>query len=116
MDKNGESALSTPPEWKERFLIKRIGEDNIEITLDERNQILRSFNNGDQYIQIGKYTLMLNSIKSIDPFYEPDNIPPCPKSDCVCGDGGQVDKNAEAIEVWNHFYRLRNSGEQKKLE
>lgn len=73
-----ESPLSIPPEWRERFLIKRIKEEDIEITLEQRNTILECLNRGDQFIQIGKYTLMLNSIKSIDPYYEPDNIPPCP--------------------------------------
>lgn len=62
--------------WDEKFLIKRIGEENIEITLRQRNDILTALNDGARFVQIGKYTLMINSIKSIDPRYEPDNIPP----------------------------------------
>lgn len=62
--------------WDEKFFIKRIGEENIEITLSQRNEILKALNDGARFIQIGKYTLMMNSIKSIDPRYEPANIPP----------------------------------------
>ena len=71
--------IAIPEEWKEHFLIKRFNEENIPITLEARDKILNAINEGQKYIQIGKYTLMLNSIKSIDPVYEPDNIPPCPK-------------------------------------
>lgn len=70
--------LSIPSEWEERFLIKRIDEEDIIISLEERNSILDNLRKGMRFVQIGKYTLMLNSIKSIDPFYEPNNIPPKP--------------------------------------
>ena len=65
--------------WEERFIIKRIDEKDIEITIQERNGILASLSAGDRFVQIGKYTLMLNGIKSIDPKYGNDNIPPKPK-------------------------------------
>ena len=102
-----ESALSIPPEWQEKFLIKRIGEEDIEITLIQRNFILKAFSNGDNFIQIGKYTLMVNSIKSIDPYYEPNNIPPRPTSDYIMRDGMSVDKNAKAITEWEKWYSKR---------
>lgn len=64
--------------WEERFLIKRIEEKDIEITLNERNEILKSLNAGDRFVQVKKYTLMLNGIKSIDPKWGEKNIPPRP--------------------------------------
>lgn len=72
------SHLLIPPEWRERFIIKRFDEKDIEITLMERNAILQALRKGTRFIQVGKFTLMLNSIRSIDPYYPPDNIPPKP--------------------------------------
>ena len=68
-----------PSKWEERFLIKRIGEDDIEITLGERDAILKALDQGQKYIQVKKYTLMLNGIKSIDPKWGEKNIPPKPR-------------------------------------
>jgi len=68
-----------PEKWRERYYIKRIGEDDIEISLQARDGILTALNNGVRFIQIGKFTLMLNSIKSIDPKWGSNNIPPRPK-------------------------------------
>lgn len=68
-----------PEKWQERFLIKRIDEQDIEISLPEQQAILRALNAGQRYVQVGKYTLMLNGIKSIDPKWGEQNIPPRPK-------------------------------------
>lgn len=70
---------SIPSEWRERFLIKRIDEEDIEISLPERNAIIDALNRGARFIQLRKYTLMINAIKSIDPLFEPNNIPPRPQ-------------------------------------
>ncbi len=78
---NQKSHLSTQNSFREKFLIKRIDEHDIEITLEERNAILESLNAGVRFAQIGKYTLMLNAIKSIDPKYGAKNIPPRPTPD-----------------------------------
>lgn len=71
---------SIPEKWQEKFVIKRIGEDDIEITLDQRDAILQSLNAGTRFVQIKKYTIMLNSIKSIDPLWGDHNVPPRPKA------------------------------------
>ena len=47
------NSLILPEEWQEKFLIKRIDEENIEITLAQRNEILESLSKGDRFIQIG---------------------------------------------------------------
>ena len=54
-------------EKEETLLIKRFDEKNIQITIKQRNLILEALNRGDRFIQVGKYTLMINAIKSIDP-------------------------------------------------
>ena len=111
------SNLSIPPEWEEKFIIKRINESDILINLDERNAILEALNDGQKFIQIGKYTLMLNAIKSINPRYEPDNIPPRPKLNYYMGT--QFDKkrqvfiehnstkpiNQDEVDLWDKLYK-----------
>ena len=123
---NQELPLSIPPEWRERFLIKRIDEEDIEITLEERNRILQSLNAGIRFIQIGKYTLMLNSIKSIDPYYEPNNIPDRPEltkpefnyaeevdpnnpknkvMNQKCWNPKQIEESKKRIELWDRLFK-----------
>lgn len=74
-----QSSLVVPEAWKEKYLIKRIDEDDIEISLEVRNEILKALQAGTRFIQLGKYTLMLNAIKSIDPKYGARNVPPRPE-------------------------------------
>lgn len=76
MDK---SNSSTPAKYEESFLLKRIDENDIEISLRTRNEVIKALATNTRYIQIGKYTIMVNSIKSIDPVYGMKNIPPRPK-------------------------------------
>ncbi len=73
------SELAIPEKWQEKFIIKRIGEEDIVITLKTRDAILASLQTGIRFVQVGKYTLMLNAIKSIDPMWGEKNIPPRPK-------------------------------------
>jgi hypothetical protein len=103
--------LSTQPKWQERFIIKRIGEDDIEITLEQRNEILKALNNGGRFIQVRKHTLMLNSIKSIDPKWGEDNIPPRPEEILKCDYNNITDNtvkakllNKEEIEEWDSIF------------
>lgn len=95
-----------PEEWKEHFYIKRIDEEDIKISLIERDAILKALNGGQRFIQIGKYTLMLNSIKSIDPIYEPDNTPPMPHEENELVDGVVVEKkeSKKLRELWKTLY------------
>ena len=75
--------------FKEKYLIKRIDEQDTEISVEERNEILRALNDGQRFIQLGKYTLMLNSIKSIDPKYGSKNIPPKPEPHFIGSEVGE---------------------------
>lgn len=58
------STLVKPPS---NFLIKRIDEQPIMISREVRDRILESLARGDRFIQVGEHTIMLNSIKGIDP-------------------------------------------------
>lgn len=95
-----------PEEWQEHFLLKRIEEEDIELTLQQRDAVLISLNKGDRFVQIGKYTLMLNSIKSIDPRYEPDNIPPRPKelNEIVGAVAVQTIESKKETELWDSIF------------
>ena len=103
-----------PEKWKERFLIKRIDEDDIEITLEERNMILQGLNAGMRFVQVGKYTLMLNAIKSIDPKWGKKNIPPCPSLkeefniNILDGKATKqiVASNEKEIELWKTLFAV----------
>lgn len=111
-----QTQIGVPEKWQEHFLIKRIDEEPIEINLSERDVILKNLAQGQRYIQIGKYTLMLNSIKSIDPLYEPDNIPLCPKEkiEVVPVGNGEAKKkvlNQGEIDLWFKLF-----GENKVRE
>ena len=113
------SSLSTqseiPEKWQEKFLIKRIDEDDIEVTLEERNMILQGLRAGIRFVQVGKYTLMLNAIKSIDPKWGKDNVPPRPylkeryRLDMVNGKATKqlVETNEKEIELWDTLFDER---------
>jgi len=120
----GDSGLSVtqnniPLEWRPRFVIKRIGEKDIIIEANQRKEILIALNEGDHFIQVGEYTIMLNSIKSIDPFYEPDNIPPKPKPlssiSLVNGIAIETITNQKEIDLWENIFKqkqLKNGKER----
>lgn len=117
---NEESVLSIPLEWQERFIIKRIKEENIEITLKQRNLILESLGRGDNFVQIGKYTLMINSIKSIDPVWEPDNIPPRPREvrdfETIEGKEQLVITNKEILMLWDKLFKDKTLNNNSLLD
>lgn len=98
-----------PEELQERFLIKRIEEKDIEISLNERDGILKALNEGQRFIQIGKYTLMLNSIKSIDPKFGKNNTPPRPTEQLELVDGvaTQTEDSKRLTKMWDELYDKR---------
>lgn len=58
---------STPNNAGKKFLIKRIDENDIEISNEERMVILKALHANVRFVQVRDYTLMLNAIKSIEP-------------------------------------------------
>jgi len=100
-----QTPIGRPSKWEEKFLIKRIDEQDIEITLEQRNAILKALNDGQRFIQVGKYTLMLNGIKSIDPKWGANNIPDRPsinkRAEIIDGKGIIIITNQNEIDEWN---------------
>lgn len=99
-----ENSLAIPSKWQEKFLLKRINEEDIELTLEQRNGVLIALDKGARFAQIGKYTIMLNAIKSIDPLWGDDNIPPQPKeitSTSIVGNKALTTiTNQNEIDLW----------------
>ncbi len=56
---------------------------------------------------------MLNSMKGIDPKYEPDNIPPCPKKETtgmvVKGVWKEEVLNQKKIDLWHELFGNKTS-------
>jgi hypothetical protein len=94
-----------PAKWQERYIIKRIDEDDIEISLQERNAILQALNEGARFVQLRKYTLMLNGLKSIEPKWGEANIPPRPKKDWRYDDNADVEViNQKELDEWDSYF------------
>ena len=102
-----------PEKWREMFVIKRINEEDIVISLEQRDGILKALNDGARFVQIRKHTLMLNSIKSIDPYWDnEENIPPRPRENqVITGTTGNVMlyvvDNEEEIALWDKLFGSR---------
>lgn len=108
-----------PSKWKPKYILKRIGDEDINISLETRNEVLKQLANNGRYVQIGEYTIMLNAIKSIDPMYGPKNIPtrPEPSYEYLPGkgmDGENVMQqritNQDEIDEWNEIFGNKLKG------
>lgn len=53
--------------YDQNYRIYRIGLKSIEISESTRNDVLSAMDSGKKYVQIDKYTVMLNNISSIEP-------------------------------------------------
>lgn len=95
-----------PEKWKKKYILKRIDEEDIIITLEERNIILAALSNNVRFVQIGEFTLMVNAIKSVEPFWGGNNIPPRPKVYSFGGMGdGKYEKEQEAEQrEWDIYF------------
>lgn len=69
---------NTVANYKLCYLVKRIDEDDILVDRATRDAILNSMAAGVRFIQVREYTLMINSIKSIDPRWGEPNVPKAP--------------------------------------
>ena len=101
-------------DWNKGYIIKRIGEDDIPITNEQRKSILGSLNDGVGFIQIGEYTLMLNGIKSIEPRWNGDSFPPRPKEEYRLIKTGETSAkkeivNIEEILLWDNLFKNKLS-------
>lgn len=105
-----------PEKWKEKFLIKRIDEDPVEISLAQRDAILAALERGERFIQVRKHTIMLNAIKGIDPLWGEENIPPRPEVQVEYtledGVGKKYFLNQKELDEWDNLFARK---EVKKL-
>jgi len=100
-------------DWKHSFIIKRINEPDMAITLQERNALLKAIDTPNlRFIQIGEYTIMLNSIKSIEPRWNGNTIPPKPVVNRVItnitGNTALYEYDAndiEKLDEWEKLYK-----------
>lgn len=105
------SGSQLPTKWQPRYIIKRIGEDSIEIDKPTRDAILSQLGAGGKFVQIGEHTLMLNGMKGIDPKWGDKNIPPRPMPKFVY-DGLKIDYwmdgcetlNQEEVDEWDKYF------------
>lgn len=106
-----------PKKWQPRYVLKRIGDEDIDIPWSTRNEILEQLARGGKYVQIGEYTIMLNAIKSIDPYWGAKNIPPMPSEYVTEGVHydtlsntykSSMKKNPE-YEEWNKYFSNENN-------
>lgn len=85
------------------------------ISLETRNEILRQLARNGKYIQIGEYTIMLNSIKSIDPRWGANNIPPRPKpvrTEKLLDNGTySVTENDDEANEWDQYFATKSIGQ-----
>lgn len=115
MEKLKSSTLVIPPKWAPKYIIKRIGDEDIIIPQSTRDVIIQALQHDLKFVQVGEYTLMLNGIKSIDPFWGKDNIPPRPaeKISMKIIEGTQTFsqqvENKDEIAEWEKLF-----GEQSK--
>lgn len=90
-------ANQLPKKWQPKYVLKRIGDEDINIGWETRNEILEQLARGGKYVQIGEYTIMLNSIKSIDPKWGSKNIPPRPPEEISTG--SEIDSGTNTLKV-----------------
>lgn len=72
------------------------------LTRKTRDAVLTAMADGAKYVQIKTYTIMVNSIQSIEPYYPPDNIPPRPQPEREWG--GPTEKSLALKALWDEIY------------
>jgi len=65
--KNATSLIPKHKKYEQNYIVYRVKLNPIEVSEDTRDDILEALNANRSFIQIGKITVMLNSIASIEP-------------------------------------------------
>lgn len=99
------------PDWlRPLFILKRIDEPELVLTLEQRNAIAEGYLRGDKAVIVGQHLIATFNIKSIDPMYGEDNIPPKPKALPVFkiinakAQSEKDPRDLKLIEEWEKFY------------
>jgi len=100
-----------PESWQTKYFLHVIGfEKPILITDEQRNGLVAVIESGKKFVQIGQFTIMVNSIKMIIPRYPPENIPPCPQIEYkgkIVNDlwvQEPIPESVEAQKLWRELY------------
>lgn len=101
------SPSSIRPEWREKFILKRINADDLTITLEDRNALIGAMNDGGRFVQLGKYTIMVNTISAIEPYFPPFNVPKKPSFTAleIASGGDSYKEKQKLIEEWEHTFK-----------
>ena len=98
---------NVPEKWQERYLLKRIGDEDLKLTLQQYNGILKALTEGAKFVKVNKHIIMLNAIKSIDPMWGEDNIPPRPNHRTLSAEGTdfKVYIDDSEGEEWDSYFK-----------
>lgn len=66
-DPDSVSLIPISKQFDQCYQINRVKQSSIYVSEDARNKVLDSLSSGKMFVQIGKYTVMLNTISSIEP-------------------------------------------------
>lgn len=66
-DPEGVSLIPKSKQFDQCFKINRVKQSSLFVSEDARNKVLEELNLGKMFVQIGQYTIMLNTISSIEP-------------------------------------------------
>lgn len=97
-----------PEKWRPRYLLKRIGETDIELTLEEKTQIDSAISQDRSFISVQGNTLKVKMISAIVPKWK-GNIPPRPKEivEFTGIENGVAIKtvlNQDEIDLWDELF------------
>ena len=61
------SLVKEKDSYEKNYILHRIKLDPIEVSSRGRDAVLKSLDSGKRFVQLGEYTIMLNTISSIEP-------------------------------------------------
>jgi len=61
------SLIKNADDLKQNYIVYRVKLKSIEVSNRGRDEILKSMASGQRFIQLGEYTIMVNTISSIEP-------------------------------------------------
>lgn len=61
------SLIKNADDLKQNYIVYRVKLKPIEVSVRGRDEILKSMISGKRFIQLGEYTIMVNTISSIEP-------------------------------------------------
>ena len=63
------SLVKEEDNFNQNYIIHRVKLDPIEVSSRGRDEVLKALSGGSRFVQLGEYTIMVNTITSIEPLY-----------------------------------------------